>query len=118
MYDPKIGERQKYPINWRPLILLETFYRIISAILAKRLKPVLDNLLGHEQKAHIPGGVISECTRTAYNIFDHAKENNLLGMMLLVDLEKVFDSVSFEFIMTTLDIFIFGKILWNGLGFY
>ena len=30
-------------------------------------------------------------------------------MLLLVDFEKPFDSVSFEFILTTLDIFNFGE---------
>ena len=63
----------------------------------------------HEQKAYIKGRFISKCTRTAYDIFEHAKENNLPGMMLLVDVEKAFDSVSFEFMMTTLDIFNFGE---------
>ena len=65
--------------------------------------------MGHEQKVHIPGRFISECTRTAYDIFAHAKENNFPGMMLLVNFKKAFDSVSFEFIMTTLDIFNFGE---------
>ena len=37
------------------------------------------------------------------------KENNLPGMMLLIDFEKAFDSVSFKFIMTTLDFFKFGE---------
>ena len=48
--------------------LLETFYKIISAVLAKRLKPVLDKLLNHEQEAYIPG-------KTAYNLFAYANEN-------------------------------------------
>ena len=74
--------------------LLETFYKIISAVLAKRLKPVLDNLLRHEQKAYIPGRFISECTRTAYDLFTHTKENNVHGMILLIDFEKAFDSLS------------------------
>ena len=47
--------------------------------------------------------------RNTYDIFDHAKNNNLLGMILLVDFEKAFDSVSFQFILTSLDIFGFGE---------
>ena len=89
--------------------LLETFYKLLSAIVAKRLKPVLDKLLGHEQKAYIPGRFIAECTRTTYDLFEHAKENNLHEMMLMIDFEKAFDSVDFDFIMKTLDIFNFGE---------
>ena len=36
-----------------------SFYKLVSAILSKSLKPLLDNLLGHEQKAYIPGRFIS-----------------------------------------------------------
>ena len=30
-------------------------------------------ILGNEQKAYVPGGFISECTRNTYDIFTHAK---------------------------------------------
>ena len=106
---PKDDKDKKFISNWRPLTLLETLYKILSSTLAARLKPVLDNLLGHEQKAYVPGRFIAECTRNTYDIFDHAKNNNLPGMILLVDFEKAFDSVSFEFILTSLDIFGFGE---------
>ena len=84
-------------------------YKLVSATLAARLKPALGRLLGHEQKAYVPGRFISECTRNTYNIFSSAKENNLPGIILLIDFEKAFDSVSFEFILTALDIFGFGN---------
>ena len=44
-----------------------------------------------------------------YDIFSNAKENNLPGIILLIDFEKTFDSVSFDFILATLDIFDFGE---------
>ena len=43
-----------YISNWRPLTLLDTLYKLLSSILAYRLKPTLDRFLGHEQKAYIP----------------------------------------------------------------
>ena len=61
----------------------------------------LDRILENEQKAYVPGRFISECTRNTYDIFTQAKENNLPGIILLIDFEKAFDSVSFEFILTT-----------------
>ena len=83
-------------------------YKLISATLANRLKPTLDKIVGKSQMAYIPGRFIAECTRNTYDIFTHAKENNLPGMLLLVDFEKAFDSVNFKFIVTTLEIFGFG----------
>ena len=50
---PKGDKDKKFISNWRPLTLLETLYKILSSTLAARLKPVLDNLLEHEQKAYV-----------------------------------------------------------------
>ena len=60
--------------------------------------------------AYIPGRYIAECTRNTYNIFNYAKDNNLPGMLLVVDFEKAFDSVNFQFIVTNLEIFGFGEV--------
>ena len=81
--------------------------------LAYRLKPVLDKIVGHEQMAYILGRYISECTRNTYDIFSHAKENNLPGMMIMIDFEKAFDSVGFQFIVATLEMFGFGEYFIN-----
>ena len=64
--------------------------------------------MGISQKAYIPGRYIAECTRNTYDIFTYAKDKNLLGMIMLIDFEKAFDSVSFQFIVTTLELFGFG----------
>ena len=48
---PKGDKDKKFISRWCPLTLLETLYKMLSSTLAARLKPVLDNLLGHEQKA-------------------------------------------------------------------
>ena len=93
----------------RPLTLLETFYKIISATLANRIKPVLDKIIGQHQKAYIPGIYIGECTRNTYDLFNYAKENNTPGMMLKIDFEKAFDSVDFWFLVATLEMFGFGE---------
>ena len=51
-----------------------------------------------------------ECTRNTYDIFAYAKDKNLPGMLMLIDFEKAFDSVSFKFIVTTLELFGFGEV--------
>ena len=105
---PKGDKDKRIISNWRHLTLLETLYKLISSTVAARLKPTLDRPLGHEQKAYVPGRFISEY-RNTYGIFSKAKENNLPGIILLIDFEKAFDSVSFEFILMALDIFDFGE---------
>ena len=43
---PKSDKNQRFIKNWRPFALLETFYKIISATLAYRIKQVPDSIIG------------------------------------------------------------------------
>merc|ERR1712082_527149 len=105
---PKGSKDQRLLANWRPLTLLNTLYKLISSILAERLKKVLDRLLGPHQKAYIPNRFISEATKNCFDIFEQAKRTNNPGLAVLVDFENAFDSVSFKFIQETLKLFGFG----------
>ena len=93
--------------------MLEILYKLESATLANRLKPVLDKIIGNKQMAYIPGQYIAECTLNTYDIFSHAKENNLPRMMIFIDFEKAFDSVGFQLIEATLEMFGFGEYFIN-----
>ena len=46
---PKGDKDPRFIKNWRPLTLLETFYKLISATLANRIKPVLNTIVGRHQ---------------------------------------------------------------------
>ena len=105
---PKGNKDRRHLTNWRPLTLLNTPYKLISSILAKHLKVVLNRMLGPHQKAYIPGRFISKAAINTYDINEQSIRTNNLGLAVLVDFEKAFDSVSFEFIITALIIFGFG----------
>ena len=61
----EVYENRELPLSQRLgiIALLETFYKLISATLANRLKPVLNTFVGKHKKAYIPGRYIAECTR-------------------------------------------------------
>ena len=45
------GQKDKSNLgNWRPITLLNTLYKLISAIIAKKIKKILPRIIGHEQK--------------------------------------------------------------------
>ena len=44
-------------------------------------------------------------TRNTFDHFQHAKTNNIPGIMLQIDFSKAFDSISFSFIEKTLKLF-------------
>ena len=106
---PKADKNIKLLTHWQSLTLPNTFYKIVSGVLASRLISVLDCLVWPEQKGFVPQRFIGEVIRTKFYIFQHAKDKNLPGHILLIDFEKVFDSVSFKIINSTLEMFGFGK---------
>ena len=106
------GEKDKRLIkNWRPLTLLNTFYKIVSGCIAERIKPNLNKIIHSDQKGFVPGRFMGEVTRTTYDTIQYAKDNNLSGLLLCIDFEKAFDSLSFTFLSNSLDIFNFGPEL-------
>ena len=92
---PKGTKDPRHLSNWRPLTLLNTLYKLISSILAERIKTVLNRILGPHQKAYIPGRFISEATKNTYDIFEQAIRTKNSGLAVLIDFEEAFDSVSF-----------------------
>ena len=79
--------------------------------MAERLKTVLSKLTHIDQKGFMSGRYISDNTRIIYmyNILQTTKEKNIPGMLLLVDFEKAFDSISWKFMYKYLNFFGFGQ---------
>ena len=84
-------------------------YKILSGVLAERIKPTLDSIIHPDQKGFVKGRFIGECIRTTYDIIEYAKQHNKVGLLLCIDFEKAFDSISHSFIIKTLHFFGFGN---------
>ncbi len=104
---PKGDKPREFLKNWRPISLLNVTYKILSACIANRLKTVLDKLIHENQKGFLKGRYIGENTRLLYDVIQSAKEYNVPGLLLIIDFEKAFDSVSWNFLYKTLKIFNF-----------
>ena len=102
---PKADKSPYYIGNLRPITLLSTFYKMISGILTQRIKPVLEFLIDDWQKAYLPDRYIGDATRNTYDLFQYAKNNNLPGIVLLIDFSKAFDSISYDYILSTLKVY-------------
>ena len=89
-------------------------YKLASAVISNRLKKVLDNLINENQKGFIAGRFLGENVRLIYDILFEAKKQNVPGLLLSIDFEKAFDTVSWGFISDVLDYFNFGNSIKNG----
>ena len=85
-----------------------------SAVIANQLKSTLDDLIHENQKGFISGEFIGENIRLINDVLYETKNRNLQGLILLIDFEKAFDTVSWKFIDTTLIIIILETRLLDG----
>jgi hypothetical protein len=107
---PKGNKDKCYLKNWRPISLLNVSYKIASASIANRLKGLLANLINEDQTGFISKRYIGENTRLIYDIMFYTEKYDIPGLLLLIDFEKAFDSISWAFISKVLDLFNFGPI--------
>ena len=98
---PKPNMSRENLKNWRPISLLNVIYKMASAVISNRLKLILHNLIHEDQKGVIAGRLI-------YDVLFETKNQNIPGLLLSIDFEKAFDTVSWKFISKTLDYFNFG----------
>ena len=105
---PKTGKSRDLLKNWRPISLLNTSYKLISLCITNRLKTVLSRIISEEQKGFLEGRCISDCSRLMYDLIYACQEQKVDGLILLVDFEKAFDSLSWNFILKALKKFNFG----------
>ena len=89
--------------------MLNSLYKLISGCIAERLKPNLDFLIHSDQKGFVAGRFIGEAVRTTYDVISWAKFHKKSGVLLLIDFEKAYDSLSFSFILRCLKFYNFGE---------
>ena len=103
----KPNKSRVYLKKWRPISLLNVIYKLASAVISNRLKKVSDGLINENQKGFIAGRFLGENVRLIYDLLFETKKQNIPGLLLPIDFEKAFDTVSWSFISDVLDYFNF-----------
>ncbi len=106
---PKKDKPKMYLKNWRPITLLNVDCKIFSGALANRLKPILKRIIGESQNGYLEGRDISECTRLVTDLIYMSKFKKRPGLLLLLDFQKAFDSLDFNYIHKCLEFYNFGE---------
>ena len=102
---PKGNKDRKFLKNWRPISLLCVVYKLASTVIANRLKPDLETIISKNQTGFLKGRRIEEGTRLVYDIINYTEKLNKPGLVMLIDFQKAFDSVSWQFLLRVLEIF-------------
>jgi hypothetical protein len=110
---PKKDKDVRYLKNWRPISLLNTDYKIMTKVLAVRLKQVLPSVINPDQVAYLKGRYIGQNIRTILDIMEYTKDNNEDGIIAFLDFEKAFDSIDWRVIDEALEKFNVGPVFRN-----
>ena len=105
---PKKDKDRMLLKNWRPITLLNVDYKIAAKTLAKRLQNYLPSLINSDQTGYIKGRLIGENIRLISDIITLTDLKNIPGLLLLIDFEKAFDSIEWNYIDLALKSFNFG----------
>jgi len=72
---PKANNLQILDV-YKPISLVGSIYKIISKILANRLKEALSKIIDHKQSAYMENRGLLESTIVANEVLDDVKQNN------------------------------------------
>lgn len=85
-----------------PISLIVTLYKVLSELLANRLRAVMDQLETQSQMAFILRRQITDASLIAYECLDSRMRKKEAGIVCKVDLEKVYDHVNCQFLLEAL----------------
>jgi hypothetical protein len=113
---PKKGDCSKIK-NWRPISLLNCFYKIISRAIAERLKRVINKITNMGQKGYNSEKYCQEVLISLVDEIETARQNRKNGALLSLDIRKAFDTISHQYINMAYKFFNFGEnfIKWLNL---
>ena len=82
-----------YVSDFRPISLITSLYKIISKVLATRLKKVL-SIINDTQMAFVEERQILDAILIALEAIDEWSSKGRKGVLLKLDLEKAYDKVA------------------------
>ena len=95
---PKVPDPQQLS-EYRPISLIGCIYKIVSKILARRLKKVMSSIIDERQSAFIEGRHLLHGVLVANEVVEEAKRKQKSCIVFKVDYEKAYDFVSWQFLI-------------------
>ena len=98
---PQRGENYKQPEKLATYNVAKLNLQFFSGIIAQRIWNILPKLIRQDQKWFINGRFTGENTRLIYDIIQECTDQKSIALLILIDFEKAFDSISLDFITKT-----------------
>ena len=104
---PKKGDLSKVK-NWRPISLLNCFYKIISRVVTLRLRKFMDKMTPVSQKGYSSSRYCQEVLINVIETIEKCNKMQKKGGLLSLDIKKAFDSLSHSYLQSVYDFYNFG----------
>jgi exonuclease III len=104
---PKKGNLKNIA-NWRPISLLNCFYKVLSRVFTNRLRPHMHKITGTGQHGYSNKKFAQEVLITLTDGIYTTKKHNKTAAIVSLDIKKAFDSLSHRFIDKALKFFNMG----------
>jgi hypothetical protein len=101
------GKKPQTPKDYRPISLCNVIMKIITKVVANRIKVTLPNVIDHEQSAFIQGRLITDNALIAMECFHWMKKKRKgkKGVMALkLDMSKAYDRIEWQFVEKVMSI--------------
>lgn len=85
----------------RPIALCNVLHKILSKVLANRLKMILPEIISKNQSAFVPGRSITDNVLLAFEMIHHMKQKksgSVGEITLKLDISKAYDRVSWKYL--------------------
>ena len=90
------------PADYRPITLLNSDYKILARMVARRLRPIMEDHLSYTQYCGIPGNTILDAVATVRDSIAYAESRNIPLYVLSLDFKNAFDRVSHGYLFKIL----------------
>ena len=92
----------------RPINLVGSLYKILTKVLANRIKGVMGVIISQSQNAFVKGRQILDAALIANEVVDSVLRRKENGLMCKLDIEKAYDHIRWDFLLQTLERMGFG----------
>jgi hypothetical protein len=89
--------------DYRPICLVSSLYKLLSKVLAARLKMVLGKVISKIQSAFLPNRQILDGVLVVNELLDLAKRRKGKCLFFKVDFERAYDTVNWNFLDYMMD---------------
>lgn len=104
VFIPKISEPREVK-DFRPISLCNTMYKLVSKVLANRIRKVLNSVVDESQSAFVPGRLITDNIILGYECMHRIRsfrKGKRAYTSLKLGMSKVYDRIEWPFLQAVL----------------